>query len=129
VRCLSEERGRGREPTPAQATSDQLADNGGRAETKSKTKVGCFHRPKLPKEAKIITEEVRRESAVRDDLVISGHKDFNSLYAANDEIQEKFTVNILGAPNNSTTTCGCDNINCPFCNLVKSISNRDPSLY
>ena len=36
--------------------------------------------------------------------VISGHKDFNSLYAANDTIQEKFTVNILGAPNNSTTT-------------------------
>ena len=36
--------------------------------------------------------------------VISGHKDFNSLYAANDTVQEKFTVNILGAPNNSTTT-------------------------
>ena len=36
--------------------------------------------------------------------VISGHKDYNSLYAANDTVQEKFTVNILGAPNNSTTT-------------------------
>merc|ERR1712154_132093 len=58
------------------------------------TRVGCFQRPKLP-------EEVLRESAVRDDLVISGHKDYNSLYAANDTVQEKFTVNILGAPNNS----------------------------
>ena len=46
--------------------------------------------------------------------VISGHKDFNSLYAANDEIQEKFTVNILGAPNNSTTTVIINN--CHFIN-------------
>ena len=30
--------------------------------------------------------------------------DFNSLYASNDTVQDKFTVNILGAPNNSTTT-------------------------
>ena len=36
--------------------------------------------------------------------VISGHKDFNSLYASNDTVQQSFTVNILGAPNDSTTT-------------------------
>ena len=36
-------------------------------------------------------------------LVLSGHKDFNSLYAANDTVQERFTVNTMGAPNNSTT--------------------------
>lgn len=88
----------------------------------SKTSVGCFHRPRLP-------DEVLKNSAVRDDLVISGHKDFNSLYASNDTVQQSFTVNILGAPNDSTTTCGCDNINCPFCNLVTSIRKRDPSLY
>ena len=35
--------------------------------------------------------------------VISGHQDFNSLYAANDTEQQSFTVNTLGAPNNSTT--------------------------
>ena len=36
--------------------------------------------------------------------VISGHKDYNSLYASNDTVQQSFTVNILGAPNDSTTT-------------------------
>jgi len=87
----------------------------------SKSTIGCFHRPKLP-------PEVQQQCAVRDDLVISGHKDFNSLYASNDTVQQSFTVNILGAPNNSTTTCGCDNINCPFCNMVMSIRNRDPNL-
>jgi hypothetical protein len=35
--------------------------------------------------------------------VISGHQDFNSLYAANDTEQQSFTINTLGAPNNSTT--------------------------
>jgi len=68
------------------------------------------------------------ECAVRDDLVISGHQDFNSLYAANDTEQQSFTVNTLGAPNNSTTVCGCDNINCPFCNIVMSMRNKDPDL-
>lgn len=89
--------------------------------SKSPSKVGCFQRPKLP-------DEIKAQAAVRDDLVISGHKDFNSLYASNDTVQQSFTVNILGAPNDSTTTCGCDNIYCPFCNLVKNIANRDPSL-
>jgi len=87
----------------------------------SPTRVGCFQRPNLP-------DEIKAQSAVRDDLVISGHRDFNSLYASNDTVQQSFTVNILGAPNDSTTTCGCDNIYCPFCNLVKNIANRDPSL-
>merc|ERR1712013_393811 len=68
------------------------------------------------------------ECGIRDDLVISGHQDFNSLYAANDTEQQSFTVNTLGAPNNSTTVCGCENINCPFCNIVMSIKNRDPDL-
>ena len=83
--------------------------------SKSPSKVGCFQRPKLP-------DEIKAQAAVRDDLgkvqrmeiwkniikgdylVISGHKDFNSLYASNDTVQQSFTVNILGAPNDSTTT-------------------------
>ena len=78
--------------------------------------------------------------------VLSGHKDFNSLYAANDTVQERFTVNTMGAPNNSTTMvrskqvqqtcielipllqCGCDNISCPFCNIMTSMRNSQPSI-
>jgi len=60
-----------------------------------------------------------------DDIVRSGHSDFQSLYAANDQVTPSFTVNRLGAPNDSTTMCGCDNTSCPFCNIMTSISNRD----
>ena len=35
------------------------------------------------------------------------------------------TVNLINAPNNSTLQCGCENINCPFCNLMMSIRNTE----
>ena len=35
--------------------------------------------------------------------MISGHKDFNTLYASNDTVTQSFIVNTLGAPNDSTT--------------------------
>lgn len=35
------------------------------------------------------------------------------------------TVNLINAPNNSTLQCGCENINCPFCNLMMSIGNTE----
>jgi len=86
-----------------------------------KSMFGCFQRPSFP-------DETGLDVAVRDDLVISGHKDFNSLYASNDTVTQSFTVNPLGAPNNSTTMCGCENINCPFCNIVESMKNRESDL-
>ena len=73
--------------------------------------------------------------------VCSGHEDFQSLFATNDQVTPSFIVNRLGAPNQSTVMvrecwpwifktflfqCGCENTSCPFCNLVESIRNRDP---
>jgi len=68
------------------------------------------------------TYDLSNETPVR-----SGHSDFQSLYAANDQVTPSFTVNRLGAPNDSTTMCGCDNTSCPFCNIMTSIRSRDPS--
>ena len=33
-------------------------------------------------------------------------------------------VNAMNAPNNSTTQCGCENIDCPFCNLMLSVEMK-----
>ncbi|XP_023348380.1 uncharacterized protein LOC111717100 [Eurytemora carolleeae] len=63
-----------------------------------------------------------------ENIVRSGHLEFQSLYATNDMETPSFVVNTLGAPNNSTLVCGCDNVTCPFCNMVLSIKNRDPTL-
>ena len=38
------------------------------------------------------------------------------------------TVNLLNAPNESTVQCGCENINCPFCNLMMNLELTDPSV-
>jgi hypothetical protein len=35
------------------------------------------------------------------------------------------TVNSMNAPNNSTMQCGCENIDCPFCNLMMSVQMKD----
>ena len=35
-------------------------------------------------------------------LVLSGHEDFQSLFATNDQVTPSFIVNRLGAPNQST---------------------------
>ena len=63
-------------------------------------------------------------------LVISGHLEVDSLYASNDMAarQAPITVNVCNAPNNSTVQCGCENINCPFCNLMLSIEKTDPTV-
>ena len=62
------------------------------------------------------------------DIVRSGHQDLNTLYASNDVTTGPITVNLCNAPNNSTVQCGCENINCPFCNLMMSIEQTDPSV-
>merc|ERR1712062_749678 len=48
----------------------------------------------------------------------SGHLEVNSLYSGD---SGKISVNTMNAPNNSTLQCGCENIECPFCNQMLSI--------
>ena len=48
----------------------------------------------------------------------SGHLELDSLYSGNSGPVE---VNSMNAPNNSTVQCGCENIDCPFCNLMLSV--------
>ncbi len=50
------------------------------------------------------------------------------MFASNDVVTPAVTVNVVNAPNNSTTQCGCENINCPFCNLMLSIERTDPTV-
>lgn len=61
-------------------------------------------------------------------LVISGHQELNTLYASNDVHTGPITVNVCNAPNSSTVQCGCENVNCPFCNLMLSIEKTDPTV-
>jgi len=48
----------------------------------------------------------------------SGHMEVDSLYSGQ---SGSLTVNSMNAPNNSTLQCGCENIDCPFCNQMLSI--------
>lgn len=61
-------------------------------------------------------------------IIRSGHYEINTLYASNDVVTGPLTVNVCNAPNNSTMQCGCENINCPFCNLMLSIERTDPTV-
>jgi len=49
----------------------------------------------------------------------SGHLEVDSLYGSGSG--QSLTVNSMNAPNNSTMQCGCENIDCPFCNLMMSV--------
>merc|ERR1712183_8210 len=48
----------------------------------------------------------------------SGHLEVNSLYSGD---SGSIKVNAMNAPNDSTLQCGCENIECPFCNQMLSI--------
>ena len=54
----------------------------------------------------------------------SGHIEVDSLYGSGDG-NKGLTVNAMNAPNNSTMQCGCENIDCPFCNQMMSIQMSD----
>jgi len=64
------------------------------------------------------------------DIVRSGHMELSTLWASNDTEmgRQPIMVNVVNAPNNSTLQCGCENISCPFCNLIMSIEQTDPSV-
>lgn len=48
----------------------------------------------------------------------SGHIEVDTLYGGG---AGQLRVNSMNAPNNSTMQCGCENIDCPFCNLMMSV--------
>ena len=52
----------------------------------------------------------------------SGHIEVNNLYGGGGG---EMVVNSMNAPNNSTMQCGCENIDCPFCNLMLSVQMKD----
>jgi len=90
-------------------------------EEPKQSKFNCFpSRPKYEKKY----DGVPRHVPLRDGIVQSGHLEFQSLYATNDMVTPSFTINRLGAPNDSTMMCGCDNISCPFCNIVENIKQQ-----
>jgi len=63
------------------------------------------------------------------DIIRSGHQELNTLWASNEiTTPGAITVNVVNAPNDSTVQCGCDNISCPFCNLMMSLEFTDPSV-
>merc|ERR1712223_2080708 len=49
----------------------------------------------------------------------SGHIEVDTLYGQ--QGAAPLQVNSMNAPNNSTMQCGCENIDCPFCNLMMSV--------
>jgi len=51
----------------------------------------------------------------------SGHVELDSLYSGS---SAPVQVNAMNAPNNSTIQCGCENIDCPFCNLMLSVEMK-----
>ena len=68
------------------------------------------------------TENVANETRFQSNgQMRSGHVELNSLYGGN---AGSVQVNAMNAPNNSTIQCGCENIDCPFCNLITSVEMK-----
>ena len=68
------------------------------------------------------SENVAKESRFQSSgQMRSGHVELNSLYGGN---AGSVQVNAMNAPNNSTIQCGCENIDCPFCNLMTSVEMK-----
>ena len=96
---------------------------------------GRLHRKNSPTQKKVPSAVPKPKSkaifnpqGASSDIVRSGHQELNTLWASNDVQTGPITVNLCNAPNNSTVQCGCENINCPFCNLMMSIEQTDPSV-
>ena len=57
----------------------------------------------------------------------SGHIEVDTLYGSGTPGSSgsgQLVVNAMNAPNNSTMQCGCENIDCPFCNLMLSVQMK-----
>ena len=76
-----------------------------------------------------IFQNIHLSEGASSDIIRSGHQELNTLWASNEiTTPGSITVNVVNAPNDSTVQCGCDNISCPFCNLMMSIALTDPSV-
>ena len=76
-----------------------------------------------------IFQDIHLSEGASRDIIRSGHQELNTLWASNEiTTPGSITVNLVNAPNDSTVQCGCDNISCPFCNLMMSIALTDPSV-
>ncbi len=84
--------------------------------------------PNIPVPAHAPGGSIIQPAGANPNLVISGHQDLQTLYATNDSQTGPITVNVVNAPNTSTIQCGCENVNCPFCNLMLSIEKTDPNV-
>ena len=74
-------------------------------------------------------QNIHLSEGASSDIIRSGHQELNTLWASNEiTTPGSITVNVVNAPNDSTVQCGCDNISCPFCNLMMSIALTDPSV-
>merc|ERR1711884_159216 len=107
--------------------------------TDSKKSSGCYPQQKesnAMKKAKAMTQGTSGKSqymvsaGASEDIMRSGHLEFGTLWASNDSQvgRQPMMVNVVNAPNNSTLQCGCENISCPFCNLMLNIERTDPSV-
>jgi len=104
----------------------------------SKKSSGCNPQKKestAMKKAKQLTQGtsgkyMMQPAGASEDILRSGHIEYATLWASNDSQigRQPMTVNVVNAPNNSTLQCGCENISCPFCNLMLSIERTDPSV-
>ncbi|CAB4062797.1 unnamed protein product [Lepeophtheirus salmonis] len=66
---------------------------------------------------------------MRNNTIRSGHQDIGTLFAANNiTYQDPISINLVNAPDNSTTQCDCGHINCPMCNLMMNLELTDPDL-
>lgn len=83
---------------------------------------------RLEKSRHLPTDATFVPKYAKEDIVRSGHMDYNTLYATNEQETGDLTVNLINAPNDSTLQCGCENINCPFCNLMMSIGSSDTTI-
>ena len=104
---------------------------------KNKKSTGCYPKSNnfAMKRAKELTQGtsgkyMMQPAGASEDIVRSGHIEYATLWASNDSQigRQPVTVNVVNAPNNSTLQCGCENISCPFCNLMLSIERTDPSV-
>lgn len=93
-----------------------------------------YTNPSMARQARDATQgtsgNVMMPEGASSDIIRSGHIELDTIYASNDTQagRQKIMVNVCNAPNNSTVQCGCENINCPFCNLMLSIERTDPSV-
>ena len=123
--------GGGPDPGPKGGVGDRYYGSGGQHVGQQQKKYYTSDEMRKAREVSRGTSQVNMQPAgASSDIVRSGHIELDTLYASNNsEVgRQPITVNVVNAPNNSTLQCGCENISCPFCNLILSIEKTDPAV-